>query len=247
MGMDAAIKAGAMALFGEKYGDLVRVVKLGDNSIELCGGIHVSATGDLGGVKLISESGVASGIRRVEAVSGERALQVQQQTDETMHDMAALLKIPPSDVLARVQQLVARNKDLGREVAQLQAKLSSGAGRDLADKAESVGNAQLLLQVIEDSDAKALRRLSDQLRQSLDNSAIVLASEKDGKVALIATVSAGLHEKLKAGELLKLVATELGGRGGGRADMAQGGAPSLASIDKAFAAARELVEKQLHV
>lgn len=244
MSMDEAVAAGAMALFGEKYGDVVRVVRLGDRSIELCGGTHVTATGDLGAVKVLTESGVAAGVRRIEALSGSAALRYSQSLESQLSDIASVLKAPKSDVLSKLKQIQARNKELVRQVEQLQAKLASSAGRDLADAAEFIGQAKVLLKVVEDADAKSLRSLMDQLRQTIDNSAIVLASEKDGKVSLIATVDKALHKQLKAGDLLKQVTGPLGGRGGGRADMAQGGAESLHNIDDAFAQARLWIASQ---
>ncbi len=244
MSMDAAVASGAMALFGEKYGDVVRVVRLGDRSVELCGGTHVSATGDLGSVKLLSEGGVAAGVRRIEAVSGGAALQYSQRLEQQLAEVAATLKAPKTDVLPKLKQLQARNKELSRQVEQLQDKLASSAGKDLASSAESIGAANVLLQVIDDADAKALRSMMDQLRQQISQSAIVLASEKDGKVSLIASVDESLHASIKASELLKQVSAALGGRGGGRADMAQGGADSLQNIDQAFSDARTWITAQ---
>ncbi len=244
MSMEDAVAAGAMALFGEKYGDIVRVVRLGDRSVELCGGTHVKATGELGGVKVLTEGGVAAGIRRIEAVSGSAALAYSQALERQLNEVAATLKAPKSDVVPKLKQLQTRNRELSRQVDQLQAKLAASSGSDLAANAESIGNASVLLQVVDDADAKSLRTLMDQLRQKLNDSIIVLASEKDGKVALIATVSDSRSDLLKAGELLKEVAGAMGGRGGGRADMAQGGADSLEKIDEAFAAARKLVQSR---
>ena len=245
MSMEDAISAGAMALFGEKYGDVVRVVTLGDRSVELCGGTHVNATGDLGGVKIINEGGVAAGVRRIEALSGSAALQYSQSLEQQISDVAGVLKAPKHDVLPKLKQLQSRNKQLQRQVEQLQARLASSTGRDLANNAETMGAAQVLLQVVEDADAKALRALMDQLRQQLTPSAIVLASDKGGKVSLIATVDQSLHDHVKAGDLLQQVVGVLGGRGGGRADMAQGGADSLVGIDKAFEHARLWIRTQL--
>ncbi|MFK7853461.1 MAG: alanine--tRNA ligase [Granulosicoccus sp.] len=244
MSMDEAVAAGAMALFGEKYGDVVRVVRLGDRSIELCGGTHVNATGDLGGVKVLTEGGVAAGIRRIEAVSGSAALHYSQSLEHQLDEISATLKAPKSDLLPKLKQLQTRNKELSRQVEQLQAKLASSAGRDLADAAESIAGVNVLLQVVDDADAKSLRSMMDQLRQKLGSSAIVLASEKAGKVSLIATVNESLHDHLKAGDLLKQVTTPLGGRGGGRADMAQGGAESLDNIDAAFEQTRTWIASQ---
>ncbi|ASJ72470.1 alanine--tRNA ligase [Granulosicoccus antarcticus] len=247
MSMEDAVAAGAMALFGEKYGDIVRVVRLGDRSVELCGGTHVGATGELGGVKVLTEGGVAAGVRRIEAVSGSAALSYSQALEHQLNEVATTLKAPKHDVVPKLKQLQTRNRDLAREVEQLQAKLAANSGNDLAANAETIGNVSVLLQVVEDADAKSLRTLLDQLRQKLENSIIVLASEKDGKVSLIASVADSRTRVLKAGDLLKEVTVILGGRGGGRADMAQGGADSLEKIEESFAAARALIQSRFSV
>jgi alanyl-tRNA synthetase len=245
MSMDEAVAEGAMALFGEKYGSRVRVVKLGEQSVELCGGTHVSATGELGAVKLVTESGVAAGIRRVEAVCGEQALEHIQATERQLASVAELLKTSTADVVSRLQQLQTRNRELAQQLDTMQARLSSQTGQELASAAESVAGVQMLARVIDNTDAKGLRSIIDQLRQQLSDSVIVLASEHQGKAVLIASVSPALHQQIKAGELVKVVAQVLGGRGGGRADMAQGGAESLQAIDSAFAAARSWVAGQV--
>jgi len=245
MSMDDAVAAGAMALFGEKYGDVVRVVRLGDRSVELCGGTHVASTGELGSVKVLHESGVAAGVRRIEAVSGEPALRYIQGLERQLGEVADTLKAPKGDVMPKLKQLQARNRELSRQVEQLQDRLASSAGRDLVAQATRVGEATVLLKVIDDADAKSLRSLMDQLRQQLTKSAIVLASEKAGKVSLIAAVDDSLHGHVTASDLLKQVTAIMGGRGGGRADMAQGGAESLLDIDKAFVAAHEWLSTQL--
>jgi len=227
MSMDEAVAAGAIALFGEKYGAQVRVVTLGDQSIELCGGTHVGATGELGAVKVTAETGVAAGVRRIEAVSGEVALRHTQHLEHQLSSIADMLKTSPADVLPKLQQMQERQRELGRQVEQLQSKLSAQAGSSF--------------QIVDGGDAKALRSVMDELRQNLGDSAIVLASEHKGRAVLVSSVSKSLHTQLTAGDLMKVVAQALGGRGGGRADMAQGGADSLAEIDTAFAKAREWV------
>ncbi len=245
MSMDKAVESGAMALFGEKYGDVVRVVRLGDRSVELCGGTHVSATGDLGAIKVASEGGVAAGVRRIEAFSGSAALNYTQKLEQQLIKVADALKAPKSDVMPKLEQLQSRNKELVRELAQLQDKLAASAGKDLVAGARQVGSAQVLMQVVENADAKALRTLIDQLRVELKPAVVVLASEKGGKAALIVAVDDSLHTQVKAGDLLKQVAVVLGGRGGGRADLAQGGADSLTEIDAAFAQASAWLGVQL--
>jgi len=244
-GIDEAKAMGAMALFGEKYGSRVRVVKLGDDSIELCGGTHVSATGELGAVKLLAESGVAAGIRRIEAVGGEAAFDELQDEDELLSGLSAKLRAPRAELVARVDALQAQLREQTRELEQLRAQLATGAGRDLAASAERVAGAKRLFAKVPDADARALRTLLDRLRQELGDALIVLASEKDGKASLVASVSESLHDRLKAGELLGEVAKALGGRGGGRADMAQGGAPSLDALEAAFDKARGLSDERL--
>lgn len=245
MDMEAAKKSGAMALFGEKYGDRVRVVKLGDRSIELCGGTHVSSTGEIGNVRIVAESSVASGVRRIEAVSGAEAVAQQQQVDQQLGALASMLKSSRSDVIDKVEQLMVKNRELTRELERLQAQASAGAGLALAERAETLGDAKVLFHAVENSDAKQLRQLSDQLKQHLGKCAIVLASEHGGKAALIASVSDDLTDQVKAGDMLKQVAEALGGRGGGRADMAQGGAPSLAGVEAAFTRTRDWLADQL--
>ena len=243
--IDTAKGMGAMALFGEKYGARVRVVKLGEESVELCGGTHVARTGELGAVRVVSEGGVAAGIRRVEAICGEAALARAQEGERELVAIAELLKAPRGDVLERVRQLQERNRELGRELERARARLSSSAGRDLAGEAERIGEVPVLLRVIEGADAKSLRALVDRLRQELPGAAIVLGGEKAGKVALLAAVAPELHERVGAGELLKQVAEALGGRGGGRPDLAQGGAPSLEGVDAAFAGTRDWLAGRL--
>lgn len=243
--MDEAVAMGAMALFGEKYGSRVRVVTLGDKSVELCGGTHVNATGELGTLRLVSEGGVAAGIRRIEAVAGEAALDWIQQDAAQLDALAATLKAPRAELLGRVEGLQQQVREQARALERLESRLSSSAGRDLAASAENIGDAKRLFARIPDSDAKSLRALVDSLRQELGESMIVLAGEKSGKVALVAAVTESLHDRVKAGELLGQVASALGGRWGGRADLAQGGAPSLDSLDAAFAQAREFTVERL--
>jgi len=243
--MDEAKSMGAMALFGEKYGERVRVVKLGDRSVELCGGTHVAATGELGVVKVTTETGVAAGVRRIEALSGERGMAHVQAVESQLMKVASLLKTSTTDVVSKLEQLQTKQRDMSRQLEQLQAKLSAGAGKALASNAVQVGAVALLTEVVENADAKALRTIIDHLRQELPTHAILLASEHDGKATLVASVSKGLHGELKAGDVVREAAGVLGGRGGGRADLAQGGAPSLDQVCAAFAAVRALTEKQL--
>ncbi len=245
MSMDEAVASGAIALFGEKYGDVVRVVKLGDKSIELCGGIHVNASGDLGLIKLTGETGVAAGVRRIEAVSGESALNYVQAQEQQLTKIARLLKSSSDDVYSKVEQLQQRSRELKGQRDQLQAKLSSQAGKDMLGEATTIHGVPVLMKVIDNTDAKSLRTVMDQLKQDIPNAALVLASESNGKVALVATVSKSLHDRIKAGDILKIVAQELGGKGGGRPDMAQGGADSLDNVQSAFKAAEQYLNDNL--
>lgn len=245
MDMQQALDAGAMALFGEKYGALVRVVTLGERSVELCGGTHVPATGDLGSVRVLSEGGIAAGVRRIEAVSGDAALMHAQSVDATLRQCAQMLKTSPSDLVGKLEQTLVKQKELAREVEQLSSKLSSQAGKSLSGGAEDIAGASFVAQVVAGADAKALRSVVDQLRQDLPKHVILLAGEHDGKVSLVTAVSKDLHKSLKAGDLMKLAATAMGGRGGGRPDLAQGGADSLADIDQAITAVRNQVAQNL--
>jgi len=245
MSMDEAVEAGAMALFGEKYGDRVRVVTLGDNSVELCGGTHVNATGDLGAIRLTSEGGTAAGVRRIEAVCGEAALAHTQSVDATLREASALLKTNPGDLVGKLEQTLAKQKELSREVEQLSARLSSAAGKSLSGDAEDISGTPFLAKVVAGADAKGLRTVVDQLRQDLTQHVVLLASEQGGKVSLVTAVSEDLHDRLKAGDLMKIAASAMGGRGGGRADLAQGGADSLENIETAISEVRTHVSTKL--
>ncbi len=237
MKYDQAIRAGAMALFGEKYGEEVRVVGMGDFSTELCGGTHVRRTGDIGLFKIVSESGVAAGIRRVEAVCGPVALAWLQAQEETLRQVAERLRVQPSEVAARLAQIQEQVRALEKELARYKAKLAAAQGEDLADLAREVAGIKVLATHVEGADAKALRELADKLRDRLRSCALVLASARDGRVTLIAAVTPDLTGRVHAGELVNFVATQVGGRGGGRPDMAQAGgndpgrlAPALAGV-----------------
>jgi len=245
MDMQQALDAGAMALFGEKYGSRVRVVTLGDRSVELCGGTHVPATGDLGSVRVVSEGGVAAGVRRIEAVSGDAALNHAQSVDATLRQCAALLKTNPTELVGKLEQTLAKQKELAREVEQLSAKMSSQAGKSLSGNAEDISGTSFLAQVVPGADAKALRTVVDQVRQDLPKHVVILAGEQDGKVSLVTAVSKDLHNSVKAGDLMKLAAAAMGGRGGGRPDLAQGGADSLANIDQAITDVRTHVTEKI--
>jgi alanyl-tRNA synthetase len=223
MGMDEAIEFGAMALFGEKYGERVRVLKMGDFSTELCGGTHVHHTGDIGVFKIISEGGVAAGIRRVEAVTGEGALHYFAAQEKQLDIAADLLGARGDDVVEKLKQLLDRQKKLERELESFKAKATAGAAADLANTAIDIHGIKLVAARLEGLDAKALRDAVDNLKSKLKDAVILLASAEGGKASLIAGVQGSALGKVKAGELLSHVAGQIGGKGGGRPDMAQGG------------------------
>ena len=223
MGYDDAISAGAMALFGEKYGDEVRVIGMGEFSTELCGGTHVSRTGDIGLFKIVSEGGVAAGVRRVEAVTGEAALAFVQSQERALFEVAAEVRAQPSEAAARVAQMMENVKALEKELARMKSTLAASQGDDLLSQAAEIKGAKLLAAELPGADVKALRETLDRLKDKLKEAVIVLASKADGKVTLIAGVTPQLTAKVKAGDLVNFVAQQVGGKGGGRADMAQAG------------------------
>jgi len=245
MHYDEAIKAGAMALFGEKYGDEVRVIGMGDYSTELCGGTHVKRSGDIGLFKIVAEGGVAAGIRRVEAVTGEEALAFVQQLDAQLSDIAAQVKTQPQTAAARVAQILDGVKALEKDLARLKAKLAASQGDDLASQAVDVGSVKVLAAVLEGADSQALRETLDKLKDKLKSAVIVLGSANDGKASLIAGVTSDLTAKVKAGELVNAVALQVGGKGGGRPDMAQAGGTRPENLAAALASVRAWVEQRL--
>jgi alanyl-tRNA synthetase len=245
MAYDAAIKSGAMALFGEKYGDEVRVLRMGDFSTELCGGTHVQRTGDIGFFKIVSESGVAAGIRRVEAVTADGALAWTHEMEARLNDAARVLKAPASEVPAKIAQIQDNVRTLEKELARLKGKLASSQGGDLAAQAVEVNGAQVLAATIEGADAKVLRETIDQLKGRFKSAAIVLGSTEGGKVTLIAGVTSDLTGKIKAGDLVNHVATQVGGKGGGRPDMAQAGGNNPAALPAALQSVRSWVAERL--
>ncbi len=228
-----AQKAGAMMLFGEKYGDEVRVLDIG-SSRELCGGTHVTRTGDIGLFKIVGESGVAAGVRRIEAVTGKGALEHVQAQDAKLSGAAHLLKAPIAELESRIAQLQESARTAERELARLKAKAAASAGDDLAAAAADVKGAKVVAAALDGSDAKTLRETIDKLKDKLKSAAIVLASVADGKVTLIAGVTSDLTGKVKAGDLVNHVAQQVGGKGGGRADMAQAGGSNPAALPKAL-------------
>ncbi len=239
-----AQKLGAMMLFGEKYGDSVRVLDIG-SSRELCGGTHVSRTGDIGLFSILAESGVAAGVRRVEAVTGDNALNYMQDMETVLGGVASALKVLPKDVPSRVASMLDQVRKLERELATLKGKLASAQGDDMLAQAVDIKGAKVLAAQLEGADINALRETMDKLKDKLKSAAIVLASVSDGKVTLIAGVTADLIGKLKAGDLVNHVALQVGGKGGGRPDMAQAGGTQPENLSAALASVVDWVNGKL--
>jgi len=244
--MDAAREKGAMALFGEKYGDEVRVLTMGEGfSVELCGGTHVSRTGDIGLLKIVSEAGIASGVRRIEAVTGEQALAYLDNLEAQLDEVAGMLKTNTDNVVQKVASLWSDLKELEKQNTQLKGKLASSAGSDLASQAVEISGAKVLVANLEGADPKSLRDTVDQLKNKLGSAVVLLAASADGKVAMVAGVTNDLTGLIKAGELMQFVASQVGGKGGGRPDMAQGGGTDMAALPAALKAAGEWVSDKL--
>ena len=243
MAIDDAQKIGAMMLFGEKYGDEVRVLDIG-SSRELCGGTHVARTGDIGLFKILSEGGVAAGVRRIEATTGIGALEHVQKLDATLSDVAGALKAQPAEVTQKVSALLDQVKSLEKELARFKSKLASSQGDDLAEQARDVKGVKVLAANLDGADAKALRETMDKLKDKLKSAAIVLSVISDGKVSLIAGVTADLTSKIKAGELVNHVATQVGGKGGGRPDMAQAGGTDPTNLPQALESVHDWVAQR---
>jgi alanyl-tRNA synthetase len=244
MPIEDAKRSGAVMLFGEKYGDEVRVLDIG-GSREFCGGTHVARTGDIGLFKIVEQSSVAAGVRRVEAKTGEGALAWVQAQEARLRQAAAALKSPVDDVEAKIAQVLDNVKSLERELSKLKSKLASGQGTDLAGQAVSVKGMKVVAATLDGADAKTLREAVDRLKDQLKSAAIVLGAVADGKVALIAGVTADLTGKVKAGELVNFVAQQVGGKGGGRPDMAQAGGTEPAKLDAALRSVQAWIEQRV--
>jgi alanyl-tRNA synthetase len=238
---DEAIAAGALAFFGDKYGDRVRVLKLGEFSTELCGGTHVRRAGDIGLFKILSESGIAAGVRRIEAVTGQGALDFVNASEAALRDVAGLVKAGRDDVPAKVGQLVERTRTLERELQALRRKLATGGARDLLQETQIVNGIKVLAARIDGADAKALRDTADQLKDKLGSGVVVLGAVDGDRVVFVAGVTKDLAGRLKAGEIIRAVAELCGGRGGGRADFAQAGGTEPDKIDAALALVPQLI------
>ncbi|RKV65834.1 MAG: alanine--tRNA ligase, partial [Neisseria sp.] len=245
MSIEDAQKSGAMMLFGEKYGDFVRVITMGDYSTELCGGTHVARTGDIGFFKIISEGGIAAGIRRVEAITGLAALAWAQNQESLMKNIIAEVKAQTEkDVLAKIQANAANTKALEKELAKAKAELAVHAGAKLLDNAKDLGAAKLVAAQIE-ADAAALREIVTDLTGKSDNAVILLAAVNDGKVSLCAGVSKALTGKVKAGDLVKFAAEQVGGKGGGRPDLAQAGGTDVEKLPAVLDGVKDWVGAKL--
>jgi alanyl-tRNA synthetase len=243
--IETAKQKGAMALFGEKYGDNVRVLSMGDFSVELCGGIHANRTGDIGLLKIISEGGVASGVRRIEAVTGAAALAYLNAAEEQLKEAASLVKGSRDNLIDKLSAVLERNRLLEKQLEQLQAKAASAAGDDLSAQAQDIKGVKVLAVRLDGQDGKALLALVDQLKNKLGRAVILLGSVHEEKVVLVAGVTKDLTGQLKAGDLMKQAAAAVGGKGGGRPDMAQGGGTDAGALDAALALTVPFVEQGL--
>ncbi|MBN4075474.1 MAG: alanine--tRNA ligase [SAR86 cluster bacterium] len=250
MSVKEAQAQGAMALFGEKYGDEVRVISMGAAndkgfSIELCGGTHANRTGDIGLFKIIQESGIAAGVRRIEAVTGLNALELVRTQQERLRLIANLVKSDNANIEQKVEHLQKHNRDLEKQVEQLKAKLASSTGNDLTSQVSEIKGVKVLVAEIEGLNSKDLRDTCDQLKNKLGSAVILLAASTDGKVSLVAGVTKDLLDKVKAGDLVNAVAQHVGGKGGGRPDMAMAGGPQVENLDKALASVKPFLENIL--
>ncbi len=246
MSYDAAVASGAMALFGEKYGDEVRVLRVGDFSTELCGGTHVQRAGDIGLFKMVAEGGVAAGVRRIEALTGEGAVDYMEQSEDLLRGVATLVRAGREEVAQRVQENLDQIRALERQVRSLQDRLASGQGTDLAGSAVEIGAVKVVATQLDGADATALRNAVDQLKQQLQSAVVVLASVSEGnRITLVAGVTPDLTSRIKAGEIIAAVAAQVGGKGGGRPDFAQAGGTDVGSLGTALASVAPWVRSRL--
>ena len=245
MSYDDALQSGAMALFGEKYGDKVRVLRFGDFSVELCGGTHVDRTGDIGVFKITSEGGIASGVRRIEAVTGKGALEWIDARDRTLGELAGLLRSQPGEAAARVEQILKRNKELEKELAAAKQALITGQATDHSANVREIDGIKVLATRMDGADAKTLREAVDRFKDKLQSAVIVVGSVDDGKVRLAAGVTKNNTDRIRAGDLIKPVAERVGGKGGGRPDFAQAGGSKPEALDEALESVSDWVAEQL--
>jgi alanyl-tRNA synthetase len=234
-----------MALFGEKYGAEVRVLKIGEFSTELCGGTHVDRAGDIGCFKIISESGIAAGVRRIEAVTGANCLAWFAQRDAALLHISDLVKGTPDKVVEKVEQLVEKNRTLEKQLERLNSKLASATGDELMAQAVEINGVKVLATTVENVDTKTLREIVEQLKNKLHNAVVVLAAVEGEKVSIVAGVSKDQTTKVKAGELANFVAAKIGGKGGGKPDLAQAGGTNPEALAGALVEVSELVKSQL--
>jgi alanyl-tRNA synthetase len=244
MGIEEAKTTGAMMLFGEKYGEIVRVLDIGSTT-ELCGGTHVSRTGDIGLFKIYAESGVAAGVRRVEATTGNGALKLINAQQTLISQLSHELKAPSTELVNKISQLSDQAKQLEKELARLKSKLASGQSDDLVSKAVDISGVKVLAATLEGADANTLRETMDKLKDKLKSAAIVLASASDGKVSLAAGVTPDLVSKIKAGDLVNFVAQQVGGKGGGKPDMAMAGGTNPSQLPSALASVNDWIKNKL--
>ena len=245
MSIDEALASGAVALFGEKYGNEVRVLSLGDFSVELCGGTHVRHAGDIGLLKIVSESGIAAGVRRIEAVTGAGAVRWVGDNQQRLQRIAELLKSGRDDADEKVSQLLEKTRRLEKELQQLKGKLASSQGSDLAAQAVEIDGIKVLAARLDGADVQTLRDTLDQLKNKLGSAAVVLGTVSGDKVSIVAGVTRDQTERLKAGELVNAVASQVGGKGGGRPDMAQAGGNQPENLDAALESVAQWVSGRL--
>jgi len=255
MSIDEAMKQGAMALFGEKYGSDVRVLTMGTDSIvdgqrqpfsiELCGGLHVKRTGDIGVLKITSESGIAAGIRRIEAVTGMNAIKNIQQSEQQLSELASQLKVKRPEVAQRVRTMADKQRDLEKQLERLEQKIASAQAANLLDDVQTIAGTPVLISTLSGVDGKSIRTLMDDIKSKLPDSVIVLIGDKDGQLALAASVAKSVTAKVKAGDIIRHLAGELGGKGGGKPDYAQGGAPKAANTSAVINALPAWIAEQL--
>ena len=246
MSMDEAKQQGAMALFGEKYSDEVRVLSMGgDFSVELCGGTHVERTGDIGLIKITSESSVASGVRRIEAVTGQSALAYCEQTQDTVEEVAEIAKAAKDKVTEKVRQVMEDNRRMQKEIDQLKQKLANSSGSDIMSSAQQISGVTVLSTIVEGADAKSLKSVADQVRSKIEKGVFFLVAKEGDKASLVAGVTKNLTSDIKAGDLMKHVSSQLDGKGGGRPDMAMGAASDLTNLSQALESVATWVEDNL--
>ncbi len=243
--LQSAKDSGAMALFGEKYSDTVRVITMGDFSHEICGGTHVLRTGDIGFFKIINETACSAGVRRIEAITGYEALLFTESLEQTMRSVSGLLRAQPDQAADKLQQLLQQLKDQQREISQLQQKLASGHSSSLTDEVKQIGDVNIIAVQLPDCDRDALRNTMDQLKSKLNKAAIVLATVKEGKIVLLCGVTKNCTDRLNARDILNHVAHQVDGKGGGRPDLAQGGGEDVTKLDDALKSVYQFIETHL--